>query len=96
MNIVGKTIKVKIDGMYNILGRGWILFVCDDRLSNTIVPYGSTVTVDGKVFTIIGTERAAYGEGWFSPSMGIRLRPNDHVKECFREGQEIEIEIKER
>lgn len=87
--------KFKIDGMYNIVGRGWILTVRDDRLSSCDVPCGTTITSDDNVFTIIGTERTAYGEGLFSPSMGIRLSPNDQVKECFREGQEIEIETKE-
>jgi len=84
--------KVKIEGMYNIIGRGWILSVTDKRLSRCKVPCGSTVTACDKVFTIIGVERSSYGEGWFSPSIGIRLRPNDQVKECFHEGQEIEIE----
>ena len=87
--------KVKIDGMYNIVGRGWILSVRDDRLSSCDVPCGTTVTACDKTFTIIGTERAAYDVGWFSPSMGIRLSPNDQVKECFHEGQEIEIKTKD-
>lgn len=86
--------KLRIEGMYNITGRGWILTFSDRRLSSMEVPCGSTVTAGGKVFTVRGVERSKYGEGWYSPSMGILLSPGDHVRESFHEGQEIEIEIK--
>ena len=87
--------KVRIDGIYKITGRGWILSVRDSRLSRREVPCDTTVTAGGREFTVVGVERSMYGEGWFSPLVGIRLRPNDQVEECFREGQEIEIKTKE-
>ena len=87
--------KVKIEGIYYITGRGWILHVMDKRLSHREVPCGFTVTAEDKAFTVTRIERSAYGEGWYSPFVGILLSPNDQVKECFRTGQEIEIETKE-
>lgn len=87
--------KVKIEGIFNLIGRGWILYIRDSRLSNREIHCGTTVTADGKVFTINATERNYYGNGLFEPSAGIRLRPNDQVEECFHVGQDIEIETTE-
>lgn len=86
--------KVRIEGMYRIVGRGWVLGVTDGRLRERNVVFGSTVTAGGKAFTVSAVERAGYGNGRYSPQAGIILRPNDQVEQCFRVGQEIEIETR--
>ncbi len=92
---IPERMKVKIEEMYRITGRGWVLCVWDSRLKERNVVSGSTVTAGGKAFTVSAVERSGYGNGRYSPLAGIILRPNDQVEECFHVGQEIEIETTE-
>lgn len=87
-------VKVKIDGVYNILGRGWVLCINDAKLSNSEISCDSTITTaDGKTFEISGIGKIKYDEGWYGSSMEINLIPNNQVENCFHAGQEIEINI---
>ena len=71
---------MKVTDILNILGRGNVLLLDEGE-----VHLGYTIERKGQAFEAVGVE----GPMGCSKAVGVILRPNDLVPECFEVGDEL-------